>query len=259
MNTVTNDTIIYEQPLNERTRTLLRLEDLFTQIDHTLLGTTTWDNKATIQLMLELISIFDRGDVKGEVIKELERHTISLTRLQETPGVDRVKLQSLLDKLHLHIDTLQKIVGKFGQHLKEVDLIYAVRQRLGIPGGTCSFDMPMYHYWLQQPLKERQKQLESWLSSFSPLKNATYLLTKLTRESTTPIIVTANNGFYQKPLEPSNPCQLVRVTVPRSLQAYPEISGSKHRISIRLMKQNGSHRPSQLEQNLDFELSCCVI
>jgi cell division protein ZapD len=35
--------------------------------------------------------------------------------------------------------------------LREDRLIGLVRQRLSIPGGCCSFDLPTLHMWLHMP------------------------------------------------------------------------------------------------------------
>lgn len=256
---MTSQAIIYEQPLNERIRTFLRLETLFEQTRHTLHGESPWDSRMTISSIVEIISLFERGDLKGEVIKELERHTATFHRLQAFPGVDESKLTQILQRLQSHADTLQKMVGKLGQRLKDIELIAMVRQRLTIPGGTCHFDIPMYHYWLQQPRPFRVKFLETWLAEFSPIEESVALLLKLIRESAEPANKQAVNGFYQQPLEPNNPCQLVIVSVNGHETLFPEISGSRHRISIRFLEAATETRPVQTTNTVDFALSCCVV
>ena len=80
--------VIYEQPLNERVRTFLRLEHLFCQIDYTLRGYSIWDSRATLDTLVETLEILSRSDLKTELIKELERHIVKLNALQQSPGVD---------------------------------------------------------------------------------------------------------------------------------------------------------------------------
>ncbi len=40
-------------------------------------------------------------------------------------------------------------------------LIALVRQRLSIPGGCCSFDLPTLHIWLHLPQAQRDSQVET--------------------------------------------------------------------------------------------------
>jgi cell division protein ZapD len=94
-----NHTIIYEQPLNERIRTFLRLESLFAQAAHHLRGTSQWDSRSTLNSMLDILSIFGRTDLKTEVLKELDRHAATLARLQLNPDIDKSRLGQILKDL----------------------------------------------------------------------------------------------------------------------------------------------------------------
>ena len=85
--------IIYEHPLNERIRTFLRLEYLFSQIKFFLRSETGYETRVTVSSLLDVLNIFTRSDLKAEVIKELDRHNLVLSRLQQSPGVDLSRLQ----------------------------------------------------------------------------------------------------------------------------------------------------------------------
>ena len=103
--------IIYEQPLNERIRIFLRLEFLFAQAAHHLRGTSQWDSRSTLNSMLDILSIFGRTDLKTEVLKELERHSATLTRLQLNPDIDRTRLDQVLKELEGLSNKLHKASG----------------------------------------------------------------------------------------------------------------------------------------------------
>jgi len=66
--------IIYEQPLNERMRTFLRLEFLYTQATYHSEMPNAWSARAAVASLLEILAITARGDSRSEVLKELERH-----------------------------------------------------------------------------------------------------------------------------------------------------------------------------------------
>ncbi|HSH28761.1 MAG TPA: cell division protein ZapD [Thiohalobacter sp.] len=252
--------VIYEQPLNERIRAFLRLEFLFQQMRHQLGGTSPWDSRAAVGTLLEILSIFSRSDLKTEVMKELERHTANLARLEQSPDVDRGQLAGLLDEIDTLIDELHAIKGQVGAHLKGNELIASIQQRSAIPGGTCDFDLPVYHFWLQRPAEDRLHDLAGWLDAFDVIGRAIRLILRLIRSSHLFQSATAEAGFYQKSLDPYQPCQMVRVAVPAGSTLYAEISGGKHRFTVRFMEQPSvNDKATQTDRNIEFEIACCTI
>lgn len=255
-----NQTIIYEQPLNERIRAFLRLEFLFAQAAHHLQQPSPWDSRGTMTSTLDILSIFGRTDLKTEVLKELERHAGILSRLQPNPDIDQDRLKRILTDLDKFAANLHKCGGPLGADLKKHEFLTSIQQRAAIPGGTCDFDLPAYHFWLEQPPQERTRDLAAWLGRFEAIAQAIQLILKLVRESAALKPVTASNGFFQKTLDPNHPCQLVRVSVPSNVPYYAEISGGRHRFTVRFMasgKTDGHTR--QATSDIDFELGCCVL
>src|SRR5215510_2849470 len=82
------NTVIYEQPLNERMRTFLRLELLYSQALYHSESEDALSSRAAVSALLEILAISARGDVRGDVLKELERHVQALNEFQSKPGVD---------------------------------------------------------------------------------------------------------------------------------------------------------------------------
>jgi len=254
------NTVTYEQPLSERIRAFLRLEYLFRQAGFFLRGTSPFNSQAALNSILEVQNLLGRNDVKTEVLKELERHTGNLARLEQTPGVDRGRLTEILDELDVLIDRLYSNSQQLGHELKQNEFLSSIRQRSAIPGGTCDFDLPGYHHWLRRPSEERISDLTGWLASFEVLQKAIVIILQLIRESATPRRTLAEQGFYQQSMEANNACQLVRVGLPPSADVFPEISGGKHRITIRFMQQPSlAERPVPLQEDVEFLLCCCAI
>jgi hypothetical protein len=79
---------IYEQPLNERMRTFLRLEFLYTQATYHSEMPNAWSARAAVASLLEILAITARGDSRSDVLKELERHVNVLKEYQSKTGVD---------------------------------------------------------------------------------------------------------------------------------------------------------------------------
>jgi len=138
--------------------------------------------------------------------------------------------------------------------------VTSFKQRISIPGGTCNFDLPRLHYWLNQPAIKRKQDLSKWFCDLAPIKKSTYLTLDMIRNSTNPTRETAESGFYQKPIESNLSCQLIRVFLPSTSLYYPEISGGKHRFTIRFMEEIATDtRPVQTRNDVDFELHCCIL
>ena len=253
------NSIIYEQPLNERVRTFLRLEFLFNQVDHTLFGESPWDSRATLASLIDVLNVLSRSDQKSEVIMELERQITNLTPLENSPNVDRAKLGQILDQMDLVVDRLHAMQGQIAQNLRHNEFINSIKQRSSISGGTCDFDLPSYHFWLQQPSERRIRDLQSWLSAFDNIRSSINLILHLIRDSASAIKETAIGGFYQQSLDTSAPYQLIRVALPATSPYYTEVSGGKHRFTVRFMEMSIDERPTQASSNVDFELSCCMI
>ena len=86
------------------------------------------------------------------------------------------------------------------------------------------------------------------------------LILHLTRGSTLFREFTAETGFFQRALDPNIPCQMVRVALPVGSPYYAEISGGRHRFTVRLMRQpSTSERAVQASVDVKFELACCII
>ncbi|MEJ2362927.1 MAG: cell division protein ZapD [Gammaproteobacteria bacterium] len=253
------DYVIYEQPLNERMRTFLRLEHLFCQTDYTLRGYSVWDSRATLTSLVDTLEILSRSDLKTELLKELERHIGKLASLQQSPGVDQEQLGAILQKLDHAQQSLLKISGQIGQALREQELINSIRQRMTIPGGSCPIDLPIFHLWLQQPAEARIEQQEQWNRQLYVVREPVALLLSMIREASSPQTLLAPEGFYQQTLDSNLPIQLIRVIVPANLPYFAEISAGKHRLTIRFLEPQAGRRPLQAQESVEFELTCCTL
>ncbi len=98
----------------------------------------------------ELLDVFERGEVRTELLKELDRQQRKLQTRIGVPGVDQSRIEALIQQLKAAGSVLIS-APRIGQFLREDRLIALVRQRLSIPGGCCSFDLPTLHIWLHLP------------------------------------------------------------------------------------------------------------
>jgi cell division protein ZapD len=250
--------IVYEQPLNELIRVCLRLEQLFFQIDHQIKDTSPLGTRTAIATILNLLHLLDRPDLKAKLAKELSHQVAVLTRLENTPEIDQKKLKELLKKLDHLVRIFIDSSGKIGQNLRDVDLLNNLRLHLATPGGGCSFDIPVYHFWLHQPSEDRQATIKTWLAEFENVRLALSLLLQLVREGCKIQTKTAQQGFYQELLDPQINLKLIRVSLSPKIQAYPEISVGRHFLGVRFFIPNIQERPTQYLHDLEFKLSYCI-
>lgn len=256
-----DETITYEQPLNEHIRVCLRLEHLFQQILLNLENSTEWGSRTTIIALLETLNVIDRPDLKTKLTKALTQHAATLTQLEILPQVDNTKLRHILSELDRLIDQLYTTHGKIGQNLRNNEFLNSIRQHLYNPGGAVNFSNPAFQLWLQKPAVIRVSDLKVWLSEFDQLRDVIELLLRLTRQSSLPLEKYADNGFYQQALDPNTSCEMVRVSIPISANLYPEISVGRHRLSVRFLEPNCHDigRSKQCDYNIKFKLTCCSL
>ncbi len=251
---------LYEFPLNERMRNFMRLENYFTQIDYFSHHRTIWDSQASVLLLIEILNILDRNDIRSEVTRELERNITILSNLLNVPGINIHRLNSTLDELETHKHALQHIEFKPNKSIREDDLLNSIKQRVAISANVNSFDVPSFYYWLHQPIKTRQDQISLWLQEINPVADGICLLNRLLRDSQIFTQQIAVAGFFQQALNTQQTSQMVRIELPIDATYFPEISGSKHRVNIRFLTyDNSAQRPIQVTEDVEFNISCCSI
>lgn len=254
-----SDTTIFEHPLNEKCRTWLRLSHLFEQFEFHLPHSEEWHARAAVTALLDIANVLSRADIKSELLKEFDRYKQSLSRMADSPGVDTDRLEHILQDLHQTCQGVRKISGQLGQPLRSNEFLNSIVQRSSIAGGAFDFDLPQYHYWLRMPQDERALQLDDWRHEVSPVQAAVELLLALIRNSAVPSQETASNGFYQKSLPGNVSAQLLRVGIPSAGGLFAEISGGKHRFSIRFLECSDWQHPTQSDRDVPFALSTCLI
>lgn len=250
--------MIFEHPLNERIRTFLRLEHLFEKVGFFVTQPEHWSTRAAIEGLLDVVSITARADIKTELLKEIDRNLSTLARVRHQPGVDPDALKEVFNGLEHAASGIHEISGHIGSEARDDEFLKAVAQRSSIPGGACSFDVPLYHHFLTQPIEQRRERINAWTEGMQPVSEAIRLVLSLARTSAVPRELIASDGFFQEALDSHAPAQLVRVGISNDWAVYPEISGHKNRFSIRFMQASQSSRSVQSRDEVPFRLTCCV-
>lgn len=251
-------TLVFEQPLNERMRTFLRLDFLYNQALYHNEMASPWGSRAAMSSLIDILALTTRGDVRSDVLKELESQLGTLSEFHANPGVDSQRLKTLIANLVRLRTDLMSAGSAFLQPLRDSEFVNAIRHRSAIPGGTCEFDLPDYYFWLSQPDESRMRTFSQWLGLLRPLCDSIAEILWLTRQNGRSRQEVATGGTFSITFERDNPLQLLRISLPVAAGIYPEISGSHHRCSVRFLTWNGlATRPTQAPGDVPFLLSCC--
>jgi len=249
--------ILYEYPFNERIRTYLRLEHLFNRLGKLSSRESALDHHYALTTIFEVMDVGSRADLKSDVMKDLEKQKQVFNSYRGNPAIAEVALDDVIAELEHCFTSLNNLAGKAGQSLTENDWLMSIRSRMGIPGGTCEFDLPAYYAWQNSSFSRRQTDLARWSEPLTPLANAIYLLLKILRESGSAQKMIATGGQFQQNLPQGKPYQLLRMRIDSSLDLIPEISGNRLIVMIRLMRQDNEERLHPSAEDAAFELTLC--
>jgi cell division protein ZapD len=250
--------ISYEFPLNERVRTLLRLEDLFSRIEVLIARTDTVDHHCALGVLFELLEVSARADLKSELLQELEKQKKILSALHSNPEISQTALEGILNNIDDVSTDLLSMNGKIGQHLRDNEWLMGIKQRASIPGGVCEFDLPSYHFWQHQTSAARRAHLSAWLEPMLPLRDGLAIVLKLLRENGKVHHFTAFNGSFQQ-MQGGKVAQMLSVQIDKSLPCIPEISANKYALNVRFVAANYAAKSTLYEQDVPFELTFCSL
>ena len=246
-------TILYEHPLNERIRNYLKLEQLFEQAESCVDLDMSLSHQVFFNALFAIIDTLERCDIRGELIKDVEKLQQNLVVWSQAPDIDTSALESNL-KETVTLGSQLKINSQAWCQLKEHKLLASLKQRFAIQGGNSSFDLPQLQFWLHQQTTVISADIKQWLSLLANIKNALALVLKFIRQRAEFESIKTESGFYQ---DNGEGLLLLRILVAQSAQYYPTISGNKFRYSIRFMlpcEQNGRRYSNQATK---FQLARC--
>lgn len=247
----------YEFPFNERIRTFLRLEDIFTKILLNVESSEQHSHHTALMSLLQMLDIIDRADIKMDLVGELDRQKQSMQHLRGNPVISETMLNSVIDEIETSASALRAEGNKFGQHLRENEWLMSVKQRASIPGGVCQFDLPSYHHWLNLDSSVRKKDFQSWLERLMLMHNAIKTILHILRGSGSASQYVAKNGFYQQMLGGAKPAQMLRIEIPDNCPCFPEISANKYAINLRFFGLDFVQKSKQCEHDIEFTMVLC--
>jgi cell division protein ZapD len=246
-------TILYEHPLNERIRHYLKLEQLFKQVESCSASDILTCHHVFFNSLFSIIDILDRSDIRGDLIKDLEKLQQNLVVWSQAPNIDTTALEFNL-KTSVALVSQLRIGSQAWCQLKEDVLLASLKQRFAIQGGTCSFDLPQLQFWLHQDSEILAKDVQGWLALLEQIKSSLDIVLKFIRQRVGFKNIETESGFYQ---DNGEGILLLRIKVEQKSPYYPTVSGNRFRYSIRFMSPCDSTGRKYSNKATSFELARC--
>ena len=248
-----SEPICYEFPLTKTMRLFLRFEQLMAQFDACAQEESYSGSLAALTTLADIYQLTMHIDLKSEVIRQADRMA-----LQTITSADTSLQQQLTETQTECTQLIQDIPGQLGNHLKNHYFFNLIRQRLSMPGGVSAFDLPLSHFWLNRPHRERQQLLVRWTLPYFQINKAISQLLKNTRAMATEAAQTATDGYFLQNLKPENGLQILQVLVDDQILSYPEISSGRQRITIRFFDlADPAQRSTQAQRDIEFKIRYC--
>jgi len=250
--------ILYEYPFNERIRTYLRLQQLFSRLGQLVGREQALDHHFALITLFEIMEVGGRSELKSELLKDLDRQKLIYSAYRGNPAISEKALDGLIAQLDHLFEALNQVSGKMGQSLTEHDFLMALRSRVVIPGGTCEFDLPAYHAWQHQDAASRARDLAQWTQPLAPWAQAIEQLMQMLRESGSGQKVMATAGQLQQNLPQGRAFQLLRLKIDPALGITPEISCNRLLVVVRMMRQHSDGKLVATTEDVPFEMTLCA-
>jgi cell division protein ZapD len=247
----------YDYPFNERIRTLLRVEDLFAKLLYNVEAGHEYHHHSALITLLQILDVVDRAELKLDLLQELDRQKSAMSTLIGNPAIAANTLKTILNDIDVASDALRAENTKLGQTLRANEWLMSIKQRAGIPGGVCEFDVPSYHYWLGLGEENRRDDFKNWLKPLLPMHDAIVIILHILRGSGVTNRLIAPEGTYQQMLGGTKPAQMLRIELDEKLSCFPEVSANKYAINIRFNVLDFTQKPQKYDKDVSFTLTLC--
>lgn len=245
--------VLYEHPLNERIRNYLKLEQLFAQAKQCTPEAIRSCYQVYFNALFAIFDTLERNDIRGELIKDLEKLEQHLVVWSKSPEINSSALEENLKQAVSFICVLRTNLPPWSD-LRNDKLLASIKQRFAIQGGSSTFDLPQLQFWLNQPQNVVEQCMENWLNKLKELEQSIALVLKFLRQKSSFETINTESGFYQ---DNGEGLLLLRIKLAENAQYYPTVSGNKFRYSIRFMLPCEKAGRKYSNQATTFELAKC--
>ncbi|MBA3535226.1 MAG: cell division protein ZapD [Tatlockia sp.] len=241
-------TIIFEQATHFLPKIALRLECLYETINQSREETHPVIHHYALKNLIEIISLVEKPELKSRFLKELMRIEHVLIKTGTKVSME------LFSRLHLQIQILTHVVGRFGENIHLNPYLQSIRQTQHTQLYDCDMHSPQLLLWLESNPSLRQQDLTDWLSSLKALQTTVSLYLALLRDTAKFNEIEMYNGFYQRPLPPKTSCHLILLRIDKSFGVVPRMQLGHHGLSLRLCDLSTMQEVRETKARLDLAL-----
>ena len=243
---------IYEQPVDERIRKFLRLENIYMKINNHMDIDSKYDAYSTLLNISELFINLTRSEIKRDLISEIETQKVRYQEYIKLDGADKIKLNSIMEKQNAILKTLHDLEANYLNVLKNDELLQTIIKHIN----TSCADLD---YWLSRDHDFRKNQINLWLELIKPIENSIFFCLDLLRKSSETVEITAKDGMYLFKMDIEKKIRLLRVTMKTDNYFFPRISVGPQRATIAFMTIDDNNKIIRLNQDINFVLDLCYI
>ena len=219
----------FELPLNERTRRLISIENIFIRLNSQIKSMVDFSEVGCFESYFNMRASASRADIKIEIVQELEKLILKKKQLNKTKkNLDQVKklinAKKSLDKINLPQGHFYG-VDKFLQEIKTSSISQT---------GIMTSDLPQLQLWMQQlSHKNKQQYFLNKIDPYIPIFESIKVYLNILRESVSQESVeSSDNGLVSYQLNPSFRHDLVQLQLSQKLNLYPNLTSNKYTINI---------------------------
>jgi len=219
----------FELPLNERTRRLMSIENVFIRLNSQIKNMSNFSEVACFESYFNMRGTASRADIKIEISQELEKLILKKKQLNKTKkNINQIK--KLMDEKR-GLDKLNLPQGNFFGNDK---FLQEIKTSSLSPTGIVSSDLPQLQVWMQQlSPKAKQVYFFSKVDPYLPIFNSITTYLDTLRDSITLESIDSNeNGLVNYQLNPSFRHDFIQLQLPQKLNLYPNLTSNKYTVNI---------------------------
>ena len=244
--------VIYEEPMDERIRKFLKLENYFLKLNYHKDIDTIYDSFASLNNLILIYKTLSRVEVKSELIREIDFHKNRYSEYIKIKSSDKTKLNSIMEKQNVILNNLHTLKPNYLNDLNNDELFQnCVKHHENL---NTELD-----YWLTRDHNMRLNQINLWLELIKPIEHSVNFCLSILRKSSEANEICANNGFHLIKVEQEKKIRLLRVTMQTDNYYFPRISLGPQRATISFMMINENNKFIQIKENISFVLDLCYI
>ena len=232
----------FELPLNERTRRLMSIENIFIRLNSQIQNMTKFSEVACFESYFNMRTTASRADIKIEISQELEKLILKKKQLKKTKkNINQIK--KLMDAKK----SLNRVNLPQGNFYGNDKFLQEIKTSALSPTGIVSSDLPQLQVWMQQlSPKAKQQYFLSKISPYMPIFESITTHLNVLRDSITLESIDSNeNGLVNYQLNPSFKHDFIQLQLPQKLNLYPNLTSNKYTINIQFSSLTKNTNPGK--------------